>query len=156
MHRSVSVSLLLLALAACSSTPPKKTDSTPAQPATAATTTTPSEPLQTTPSGLQYRDDVVGTGAQPRRGQTIQVHYRGTLADGTEFDSSYKRGEAIEFKIGIGKVIQGWDEGVMPMRVGGKRHLVIPPELGYGRQGHPPQIPENATLTFDVELVGIR
>lgn len=110
-----------------------------------------------TPSGLKYIDIVVGTGATPTPGQTATVHYTGWLqADGKKFDSSIDREEPIEFSIGQGNVIAGWDEGVATMRAGGKRRLIIPPELGYGAEGAPPVIPANAVLIFDVELLDVR
>ena len=109
-----------------------------------------------TPSGLQYVDEKIGTGQSPNPGQTVTVHYTGRLEDGTIFDSSVERNEPFTFQIGKGVVIKGWDEGVMSMKVGGKRRLTIPPQLGYGVQGSPPAIPANATLTFDVELLGIK
>ena len=107
----------------------------------------------TTSSGLKYVDEVVGTGASPTLGKMVSVHYTGTLTNGTKFDSSRDRGEPYTFPIGRGQVIKGWDEGIMTMKVGGKRKLIIPPELGYGASGRPPKIPGNATLLFDVELV---
>ena len=110
----------------------------------------------TTPSGLKYTDLVAGTGATPQKGQTVTVHYTGTLASGKKFDSSYDRGVPADFKIGIGNVIKGWDEGLMTMKVGGKRRLVIPSSLGYGPMGRPPDIPGNSTLIFDVELLGVK
>ncbi|HZS03421.1 MAG TPA: FKBP-type peptidyl-prolyl cis-trans isomerase [Blastocatellia bacterium] len=110
----------------------------------------------TTASGLQYEDIVVGTGPSPRPGQTVVVHYTGTLTDGTKFDSSVDRNEPFDFPIGVGRVIKGWDEGVMSMKVGGKRRLTIPPELGYGARGAGGVIPPNATLVFDVELLGVK
>lgn len=109
----------------------------------------------TTPSGLKYVDLEVGTGASPQKGQTVVVHYTGTLEDGTQFDSSRDRGQPFSFKIGIGQVIKGWDEGVGTMRVGGRRQLIIPAELGYGSRGAGGVIPPNATLIFDVELIRI-
>ena len=109
-----------------------------------------------TPSGLQYEDLAPGTGVSPQQGQTVSVHYTGWLADGKKFDSSKDRGQPFQFAIGRGQVIKGWDEGVATMKVGGKRKLVIPPDLGYGAQGHPGAIPPNATLTFEVELLGLR
>lgn len=109
----------------------------------------------TTPSGLKYVDIVVGTGASPQPGQTIRVHYTGTLENGIKFDSSVDRGEPIRFPIGVGRVIKGWDEGVMTMKVGGKRKLIIPSHIAYGAQGRPPVIPPNATLIFEVEVLGI-
>lgn len=96
-----------------------------------------------------------GTGIQPQAGDMVQVHYIGTLADGTEFDNSHKRGEPITFTLGRGQVIQGWDQGIAQMKVGGKAKLIIPPELGYGTRGAGEVIPPNATLHFTVELVGV-
>lgn len=110
--------------------------------------------LQALPSGLQYEDVVVGEGAEATSGNPVSVHYAGFLENGEMFDSSITRGEPFNFPLGAGQVIQGWDEGVQGMRVGGKRVLVIPPELGYGEQGYPPVIPGNATLIFEVELLG--
>ena len=112
--------------------------------------------MVTTASGLQYRDDVIGSGPSPSPGQTVTVHYTGMLEDGTKFESSLDRNQPITFQIGRGGVIKGWDEGLMTMKVGGKRHLVIPSSLGYGVAGRPPKIPPNATLVFDVELVGVK
>ncbi len=110
----------------------------------------------TTQSGLQYSDKVVGQGAQPRPGQTVVVHYTGWLTNGTKFDSSVDRGEPFKFRIGQGEVIKGWDEGVATMKVGGKRRLTIPSNLGYGQRGAGGTIPPNATLVFDVELLGLQ
>jgi len=110
----------------------------------------------TTASGLKYTDLAVGTGPSPQPGQTVTVQYTGTLNDGTKFDSSYDHGQPFSFPIGRGKVIKGWDEGLLTMKVGGKRRLVVPPSLGYGARGFPPNIPPDATLNFDVELVGIK
>jgi peptidylprolyl isomerase len=110
----------------------------------------------TTPSGLRYTDEVVGTGDAPAKGKRVKVHYTGTLTDGKKFDSSRDRGQPFEFNIGVGQVIKGWDEGVMSMKVGGKRTLRIPPDLGYGAAGAGGVIPPNAELIFDVELLGVR
>ena len=108
-----------------------------------------------TASGLRYIDEVVGEGDGPTKGKKVRVHYTGRLTSGRKFDSSVDRGRPFEFTIGIGQVIQGWDEGVMSMKVGGKRQLIIPPGLGYGARGAPPAIPPNAELIFDVELLGV-
>lgn len=110
----------------------------------------------TTPSGLKYVDIVEGTGASPQPGQKVTVHYTGTLEDGKKFDSSLDRGQPFIFQIGVGQVIRGWDEGVMTMKVGGKRRLTIPPQLGYGVRGAGGVIPPNATLVFEVELLDVR
>jgi FKBP-type peptidyl-prolyl cis-trans isomerase len=110
----------------------------------------------TTASGLKYVDLVQGTGESPRPGQKVTVHYTGTLEDGTKFDSSVDRGEPYTFAIGTGSVIRGWDEGIMTMKAGGKRKLIVPSQLGYGAEGRPPNIPPNATLIFDIELLGVK
>ena len=113
--------------------------------------------LKTLPSGVKYYDMVVGKGANPKNGQSVSVQYTGTLLDGTKFDSSYDHGgQPIDFPIGVGSVIKGWDEGVPSMKVGGKRRLVIPAALAYGANPPTPTIPANATLLFDIELVGIK
>ncbi len=108
-----------------------------------------------TPSGLKYIDEVVGTGESPTKGKPVKVHYTGRLTDGKKFDSSVDRGDPFVFSIGVGQVIKGWDEGVMSMKVGGKRQLIIPPDLGYGARGAGGAIPPNAELIFDVELLGV-
>ena len=116
--------------------------------------------MTTTPSGLQTEDTQVGTGASPKTGQTCVMHYIGWLyadgAKGKKFDSSLDRGQPFEFTIGVGQVIKGWDEGVASMHVGGKRTLIIPSELGYGARGAGGVIPPNATLLFEVELLGVK
>ena len=115
---------------------------------------------ETTASGLKIIDTEAGTGEQPKTGQTAVVHYTGWLYEngekGNKFDSSVDRGQPFGFKIGTGQVIRGWDEGVATMKVGGKRTLILPPELGYGASGAGGVIPPNATLIFDVELLEIR
>jgi peptidylprolyl isomerase len=114
----------------------------------------------TTSTGLQTIDTVVGTGASPRPNQTAIVHYTGWLyangAKGKQFDSSRDSGKPFEFPVGAGRVIKGWDEGVATMKVGGKRTLIVPPNLGYGASGAGGVIPPNATLMFDVELLGVK
>ncbi len=111
---------------------------------------------QTTKSGLKYIDMVEGTGASPEAGKNVTVHYTGFLTSGKKFDSSVDRNSPFTFVIGYGQVIKGWDEGVAGMKVGGKRKLIIPAELGYGSRGAGGVIPPNAELVFDVELLGIR
>ena len=151
--RSVERLLVLLllvaavAIAACSD---KETRSPGgARPEVSATA------LTKTPSGLAYQDLVVGTGAGPTKGKAVKVHYTGWLENGTKFDSSVDRGEPFVFTIGAGEVIPGWDEGIMTMKVGGRRKLIIPPQLGYGAAGAGGVIPPNATLIFEVELLDV-
>ncbi|MEZ5451104.1 MAG: FKBP-type peptidyl-prolyl cis-trans isomerase [Thiolinea sp.] len=168
------MSLLLAAgvyLTACSDKPAEST--TEAKPeaastetaATAAAPAASTETAATAPTaadGLQMTDNKVGDGAEAQAGQVVAVHYTGWLYDeaaadkhGTKFDSSVDRGEPFRFPLGAGRVIQGWDQGVAGMKIGGQRTLVIPPELGYGANGAGGVIPPNATLVFDVELLGI-
>jgi FKBP-type peptidyl-prolyl cis-trans isomerase FkpA len=112
--------------------------------------------MTTTASGLKYGDLTEGTGPAAKSGDTVEVHYTGWLTNGTKFDSSHDRKQTFTFKLGAGKVIQGWDEGVAGMKAGGKRKLTIPPALGYGARGAGTVIPPNAELIFDVDLIKIR
>jgi FKBP-type peptidyl-prolyl cis-trans isomerase len=138
----VLVGLVALALlAGCSSAAP-------------STATQGGKPV-TTPDGLQYTDDQVGTGAVAEAGKNVSVHYTGWLMNGTKFDSSRDRGQPFTFSLGAGRVIKGWDEGVAGMRVGGKRTLIIPPDLAYGSRATGP-IPPNSTLKFEVELLDVK
>lgn len=107
-------------------------------------------------SQLEISDVIVGTGQVANSQQQVEVHYTGWLMDGTKFDSSLDRGSPFAFKLGAGSVIPGWDQGVVGMKVGGKRRLVIPPQLAYGERGFPGAIPPNATLVFEIELINIR
>ena len=109
-----------------------------------------------TASGLEYEDQQQGTGDEAKKGDTVDVHYTGWLTNGTKFDSSKDRGQPFSFKLGAGMVIKGWDEGVAGMKIGGKRKLTIPPELGYGDRGAGGVIPPKATLVFEVELLKIK
>ena len=127
---------------------------------TSTTTTTKTETkgengMITTPSGLQYQDIIVGSGTEAKSGHKVKVHYVGTLTDGTKFDSSVDRGQPFEFDLGTGSVIKGWDEGVAGMKIGGKRKLVIPPDLGYGSRAIG-KIPANSTLIFEVNLLEVK
>ncbi|MCC6952860.1 MAG: FKBP-type peptidyl-prolyl cis-trans isomerase [Deltaproteobacteria bacterium] len=114
----------------------------------------------TTPSGLQYQDEAVGSGQEAVKGKVVEVHYTGWLEEkgtkGKKFDSSVDRGDPFRFPLGAGQVIRGWDEGVQGMKVGGKRTLTIPADLGYGSRGAPGAIPPNATLIFDVQLLDVK
>jgi FKBP-type peptidyl-prolyl cis-trans isomerase len=141
--------------AAATATPPSDTSTpTPAVPTFAPALGVNLAAMTKTPSGLSYEDKKVGTGPAATSGKTVSVHYTGWLPDGTKFDSSRDRNEPFDFPLGAGHVIAGWDEGVAGMKVGGRRLLVIPPNLGYGPAGTGP-IPPNATLVFDVELLGV-
>jgi FKBP-type peptidyl-prolyl cis-trans isomerase FkpA len=114
------------------------------------------EKVITTKSGLKYVELKEGSGDEAKEGQTVEVHYTGWLKDGTKFDSSKDRNKPFSFPLGAGKVIKGWDEGVKGMKAGGKRKLIIPPELAYGKRGFPGAIPPDAELTFEVELLSIK
>ena len=140
---------LLLLLAACRPAPSTSSPTTVSGANVNATEVT-------MPDGLQYTDDQVGTGAEATTGKTAVVHYTGWLMDGTKFDSSVDRNQPFSFPLGAGQVIKGWDEGVVGMKVGGKRTLIIPPALGYGARGAGGVIPPNATLKFEVQLLDVR
>ncbi len=114
------------------------------------------EKVITTKTGLKYVDQKVGDGKEAKAGDTVSVHYTGTLKDGKKFDSSLDRGRPFSFNLGAGQVIKGWDEGVAGMKEGGKRKLIIPADLAYGKEGRPPVIPPSAELTFEVELLKVR
>lgn len=148
--RGSSVALFALFLSACGG------DGEPKGGAAGAGFEIDSAALTKTASGLQYQDVVTGTGSTAGQGQVAVVHYTGWLTDGTKFDSSRDRGQPFSFPLGGGQVIAGWDEGVAGMKVGGRRKLVIPPDLGYGPMGSPPVIPAAATLVFDVELLELQ
>src|SRR5262245_27843941 len=158
--KTVLAALALAALPAvvgCASTSGTKTaagSSTSAASQTASSAGSPTGAV-TLPDGLKYEDLKVGDGALAEEGHKVDVHYTGWLTDGTKFDSSLDRGKPFSFTLGGGNVIRGWDEGVKGMRVGGKRKLTIPPDLGYGASGAAGVIPPNATLVFEVELLGV-
>jgi len=145
--RGVGSVLIVVLAAACSKAVDEPTSNF--KPATAT-------PLPPAPRALEIHDVVVGSGREAKTGDEVRVQYTGTLMNGVKFDSSYDHGgEPFKFTLGKGEVIQGWDQGVPGMKVGGKRTLRIPPDLGYGERGSPPSIPPNAGLVFDVELVGV-
>jgi FKBP-type peptidyl-prolyl cis-trans isomerase FkpA len=153
MKRTVSLAVLALALCGLALSP--------ALPARADDKSKDSKDSKepkviTTKSGLKYIDEKEGTGAEAKKGDTVDVHYTGWLKDGKKFDSSKDRGRPFTFQLGAGMVIKGWDEGVAGMKVGGQRKLIIPPELGYGARGAGGVIPPNAELTFEVELLKIK
>ncbi len=112
--------------------------------------------LHKLPSGLQYEEQVVGSGKMAEAGMNVSIHYTGKLTDGSKFDSSLDRGTPLKFQLGAGQMIAGFDEGVKGMRIGGKRKLTIPSDLGYGDAGRPPLIPPKATLIFDIELIDVQ
>lgn len=150
----------LIAVLGCQQTDQStSTSTTSSETQTGSGVSTPSAPAGnevTTSSGLTFRDLVVGTGAEAASGDSVSVHYTGWLTDNTKFDSSLDRGTPFWFEIGAGNVIKGWDEGVKGMKVGGKRKLTVPPDLGYKERGYPGTIPASATLIFDVELLEVR
>jgi FKBP-type peptidyl-prolyl cis-trans isomerase len=157
MTRRSSPPLVLLAglaalfsFAGCSKEPPEpgKSDFVPAEASPAVEIPG--------PSSLEIEDVVVGTGKEAKSGDTVSVHYTGTLMNGTKFDSSKDHNKPFEFKLGAGNVIKGWDQGVVGMKVGGKRKLVIPSSLAYGPNGSPPKIPPNAALKFEIELLAVK
>src|ERR1700720_4134843 len=149
---AIGITLFLLSGLAIAQNAAKKSS---AKSAASGPTKVTGEPIKTA-SGLEYWDIKVGTGAVAQTGQHVKVDYTGWLTDGKKFDSSVGSGKPFDFMLGASQVIKGWDEGVVGMKVGGKRQLRIPPNLAYGAAGHPPQIPENATLIFDVQLVAVK
>jgi FKBP-type peptidyl-prolyl cis-trans isomerase len=138
-----------IALAACLSACCQPSSTTPTASGSSAKEVT-------MPDGLKYTDEQVGTGTEAQAGKTVTVHYTGWLLDGTKFDSSRDRNQPFSFPLGGGQVIKGWDEGVAGMKIGGKRTLIIPPELGYGARGAGGVIPPDSTLKFDVELLDVK
>jgi len=166
------LTLAALTFAACSSTPQQEKTAAPPEPepqtaapapqeapkeaAEAAKPAAPTPKMVTTPSGLKYQELVVGKGPAPKPGSHVMVHYTGWLTNGQKFDSSVDRNQPFTFTLGRGEVIKGWDEGVATMHVGGKRKLTIPPGLAYGKRGAGGVIPPDATLIFEVELLGFQ
>ncbi|MGH7739216.1 MAG: FKBP-type peptidyl-prolyl cis-trans isomerase [bacterium] len=144
---------LSLSVSACNK---KETQNQDANTGGVTMAATPDSNVVTTASGLQYQILEPGDGPVAKAGQTVTVHYTGWLTNGTKFDSSVDRGQPFEFTLGAGQVIKGWDEGVAGMKVGEKRKLTIPPDLGYGARGAGGVIPPNATLIFDVQLLGVQ
>jgi len=151
---AAAVILALIAAFAIAQTAAKK-PAPAARPNTNAPTKVTGDGVKTD-SGLQYWEIRVGNGEVAKEGSHVRVHYSGWLTTGKKFDSSVDRGQPFDFTIGNGEVIKGWEEGIAGMKVGGKRQLRIPPELGYGADGSPPTIPPNATLIFDVQLLGVQ
>jgi FKBP-type peptidyl-prolyl cis-trans isomerase len=149
MRTTLALSVLLAALAALGCN--KKVD----EPGSADFKPS-SQPEPPAPTKLEITDEKVGTGKEAKTGDKVAVHYTGTLMNGNKFDSSRDRGQPFEFTLGKGEVIKGWDQGVVGMKVGGKRKLVIPYDLAYGAEGHPPSIPPKAALKFDVELMDVK
>ena len=155
--RKILICLATFSLVTATACTKKSEESPMAAPVPAATPQAQAGAAQTLPNGLKIEDVKVGNGAEAVAGKTVVVHYTGTLTDGKKFDSSVDRNQPFDFPLGQGRVIKGWDEGVAGMKVGGKRKLTIPPELGYGPTGTPGgPIPPNATLLFDVELLDVK
>ena len=150
----VSLALTGMALTACEKS--EKAEEKPAATSQQPAAKEAAAQVVTTASGLKIEDLKVGDGPSPKTGQMVEVHYTGTLLDGKKFDSSRDRGQPFGFQIGVGQVIKGWDEGVASMKVGGRRKLTIPSNLAYGERGAGADIPPNATLVFDVELLGVK
>jgi peptidylprolyl isomerase len=155
MKRLLAGAMILVAAVAVAQTAPAKPKVKVVPPNTNAPTRVTGDGVKTD-SGLQYWEIRVGNGEVAKEGSHVRVHYSGWLTTGKKFDSSVNRGQPFDFTIGNGEVIKGWEEGVAGMKVGGKRQLRIPPELGYGADGSPPDIPANATLIFDVQLLGVQ
>jgi peptidylprolyl isomerase len=156
MRNVEKIIVLLLLIAAVSIPACSQKEATTAPAEKAAESQAGPQGAVKTASGLSYTDLVKGNGAAPTSGKGVTVHYTGWLVNGTKFDSSVDRGQPFSFGLGAGQVIRGWDEGVAGMKIGGKRTLIIPPDLGYGARGAPGAIPPNATLMFDVELLGVQ
>jgi FKBP-type peptidyl-prolyl cis-trans isomerase len=155
MKRLLAGAMILIAAVAVAQTAPAKPKVKVVPPNTNAPTRVTGDGVKTD-SGLQYWEIRVGNGEVAKEGSHVRVHYSGWLTTGKKFDSSVDRGQPFDFTIGNGEVIKGWEEGVAGMKVGGKRQLRIPPELGYGAGGSPPDIPANATLIFDIQLLGVQ
>jgi FKBP-type peptidyl-prolyl cis-trans isomerase len=149
------IAIVFTALAAFAQTTTQKPKVQVVHPNTNAPTKVTGDGVKTE-SGLQYWDIKLGLGSLAKTGDHLKVHYTGWLTTGKKFDSSVGTNQPFDFTLGQSEVIKGWDEGIVGMKVGGKRQLRIPPELAYGAAGHPPQIPENATLIFDVQLVAVK
>jgi FKBP-type peptidyl-prolyl cis-trans isomerase len=155
MKRLLAGAMILVAAVAVAQTAPAKPKVKVVPPNTNAPTRVTGDGVKTD-SGLQYWEIRVGNGEVAKEGSHVRVHYSGWLTTGKKFDSSVDRGQPFDFTIGNGEVIKGWEEGVAGMKVGGKRQLRIPPELGYGADGSPPDISANATLIFDIQLLGVQ